>query len=129
MKHLLMGVYQVCSNKRAGVKIGTAIGGSLFFPICTWVKIGPAPGVIDLPYMRRAPDKMRICVNCAWKSQGYAFNQNFKRQNMHKKLWLRNKQHFSHVNKTKLIADHKWVNKFCWVSLIFVLSKRLCRKY
>jgi hypothetical protein len=33
MKHLLMGVYQVCSNNGP------------------WVKIGPAPGVIDIPYM------------------------------------------------------------------------------
>jgi hypothetical protein len=32
MKHLLMGVYQVCSNKGP------------------WVKIGPALGVIDFPY-------------------------------------------------------------------------------
>jgi hypothetical protein len=33
MKHVLMGVYQDCSNKSPGVKIG------------------PAPGVIDFPYM------------------------------------------------------------------------------
>jgi hypothetical protein len=33
MKHLVMGVYQVCSNKGP------------------WVRIGPAPGVIDIPYM------------------------------------------------------------------------------
>jgi hypothetical protein len=32
MKHLLMGVYQVWSNKSLGVNIG------------------PAPGVIDFPY-------------------------------------------------------------------------------
>jgi hypothetical protein len=33
MKHLLMGVYQVCSNESPGLKIG------------------PALGVIDFPYM------------------------------------------------------------------------------
>jgi hypothetical protein len=33
MKHVLMDVYQVCSNKSPGFKIG------------------PAPGVIDFPYM------------------------------------------------------------------------------
>jgi hypothetical protein len=33
MKHLLMGVYQVCLNESPGVKIGLN------------------PGVIDLPYM------------------------------------------------------------------------------
>jgi hypothetical protein len=35
MKHLLMCVYQVCSNKSPGVKIGPAPGGSfLFSPLC-----------------------------------------------------------------------------------------------
>jgi hypothetical protein len=30
MKHLLMGVYQVCSNKSPWVKIGPAGGGALY---------------------------------------------------------------------------------------------------
>jgi hypothetical protein len=33
MKHVVMGVYQICSNKSPGVKIG------------------PAPGVIDFIYV------------------------------------------------------------------------------
>jgi hypothetical protein len=46
MKHVLMGVYQVYSNK------------------CPGVKIGPAPGVIDFPYMCIAKtSKIKVCSN------------------------------------------------------------------
>jgi hypothetical protein len=61
-----MGVYQICSNKSPGVKIGPAPEVIDFiyvyskklkksFEVCSnkspRVKIGPAPGDIYLPYM------------------------------------------------------------------------------
>jgi hypothetical protein len=54
MKHLLVIVYKVFSNKSPGVKIGLATGVSLVLTICvknTGVKIGPAPDAIDFPYI------------------------------------------------------------------------------
>jgi hypothetical protein len=81
MKYLLVGVYQVCSNKSSGVKIAFSLyvyskNLKIFFQksqrasakilsmkhllmgvyqVCSkngpWVNIGPAPGVINFPYM------------------------------------------------------------------------------
>jgi hypothetical protein len=45
MKHLLVGVYQVCSNKNPGVKIGPARGGG---------------GVIDFLYLYIVKNFLKI---------------------------------------------------------------------